>query len=183
MSNIWPLPSDLNFLLVPKECFNGIRASFFTHFDVGWYLPKKNFITNFCGWSSTASTLLNQYVEITSGIVLSQPWSHPAILNQGPLDWKSSSLNTWRMQDEMQIKLFKNEQLTSFTPEWRYWWSTVAAHLFLICKVSQKKWHLQSGYVIIIWYEGTMNHCKKVCQFKTILCLVGHNFRDYEKNL
>ena len=56
-----------------------------------------------------------------SGIVLSQPWSHPAILNQGPLDWKSSSLNTRSMQDEMQIKLFKNEQLTSLTPEWRYW--------------------------------------------------------------
>ena len=72
------------------------------------------------------------------GVVLSQPRSHPAVLNRGPLDWKSSSLNTRTFQDEMQIKLFKNEQLASFTPKWRYWWPTVAVHIFLFFKVSQK---------------------------------------------
>ena len=79
----------------------------------------------------------------------------------------------------MQIKLFNNEQLESLTPEWRYWWPTVAVYFFHICKVKKKKnSDFQRGYVIIIWDEETMNHCKKVYQFKTIFYLVGHNFYE-----
>ena len=47
------------------------------------------------------------------GVVLSQPWSHPVVLNWGSLDWKSSTLNTRPLKDYMQIKLFKNEQLAA----------------------------------------------------------------------
>ena len=90
-------------------------------------------MANFSGWSSTVSTLLNQYEErereresllFTTELpefMLSQTWSHPAVFDQGPLDWKSSSLNTRPLQDEMEIKILKNEQLASLTPKWRYW--------------------------------------------------------------
>ena len=104
------------------------------------------------------------------------PWSHLVVFNLVPLDWKSSSLNSRPLQDEVQIKLYKNEQLPSLKPKWRYWWPTVAVYLFFTSKANQKKSHFQGGWVIIIWHEGTKNRCKKVYQFKTIFCLVGHNF-------
>ena len=106
--------------------------------------------------------------------MLSQTWSHPAVFDQGPLDWKSSSLNTRPLQNEMEIKILKNEQLASLTPKWRYWWPTVAFSHFVICKVSQNISHFQGGYALI-WHEGTMNHCKKVYPLQTIFCLVGDN--------
>ena len=71
---------------------------------------NKNFMAPFYGWGSTASRLeplqggsllfTTQFPEIP-GISfyrprkderLSQPWSHPVVLNTGPLDWESSTL-------------------------------------------------------------------------------------------
>ena len=48
--------------------------------------------------------------------------------------------------------------------------------IFSLCVRLAKKSQFQGGYVIIIWDEGTMNRRKNVYKFKTIFCLVGHNF-------
>ena len=72
----------------------------------------------------------------------------------------------------MQIKPFNNEQLASLIPEWRYWWPIVAVHLFLICKVSQKKKHIFKMDMLSLWHEGTMNSFENFYQFKTIVYLV-----------
>ena len=58
----------------------------------------------------------------------------------------------------MQIKLFKNEQLANFNGD------TVDQSMV----TSILNYELR--------HEGTMNRSKKVYQFKTIFCLVGHNF-------
>ena len=53
----------------------------------------------FYGWGSTASRL----EPLRGGCLLyqprkderlSRPWSHPVVLNMGPLDWESSALTT-----------------------------------------------------------------------------------------
>ena len=64
-------------------------------------------MTPFYGWGSTASRLqllrggslpfTTQFPEILSTHFidlrrLSQPWSHPVVLNMGPVDWESSAL-------------------------------------------------------------------------------------------
>ena len=60
----------------------------------------------FHGWGSTASRLrplrggsllfTTQFPEIPGKDErLSRPWSHPVVLNTGPLDWESSALTTW----------------------------------------------------------------------------------------
>ena len=49
----------------------------------------------------------------------------------------------------MQIKLFKNEQLTRLTSDWKYWWPKLAVHISLVLKVSHKKSHFQGGYDVI----------------------------------
>ena len=60
----------------------------------------------FYGWDSTASRLqplrggsllfTTQFPEIPGKDErLSRPWSHPVVLNTGPLDWESSALTTW----------------------------------------------------------------------------------------
>ena len=67
-------------------------------------------MTSFCGWVSTASRLellrgssllfTTKFQEIPGthfndlGRSLSQPWSHPVVLNMGPLDWESNALTT-----------------------------------------------------------------------------------------
>ena len=77
----------------------------------------KNFMAPFYGWGSTASRLVPlrggslHFATKLSQILppryswysfyrtwkderLSRPWSHPVVLNTGPLDWKSSALTT-----------------------------------------------------------------------------------------
>ena len=39
---------------------------------------------------------------------LSRPWSHPVVLNTGPLDWESSTLTTWPSN----ILIFQAEQIS-----------------------------------------------------------------------
>ena len=72
----------------------------------------KNFMNPFYGCGSTVSRLQSHYKEIVYFLPvssqkflvliwstseewkgeLSQPWSHPVVLNTGPLDWESSTL-------------------------------------------------------------------------------------------
>ena len=63
------------------------------------FIKKQNFMASFYGWGSTASRRLE---TLRGGILLfttksplrplkderlSRPWSHPVVLNTGPLDW------------------------------------------------------------------------------------------------
>ena len=66
----------------------------------------KNFMAPFYGWGSTASRLeplrggsllfTTKFPEVPGthfidlGRMKGRPWSHPAVLNTGPLDWESS---------------------------------------------------------------------------------------------
>ena len=73
----------------------------------------------FYGWGSTASRLeplgggsllFTTKFQVIPGIYsfyqprkderLSQPWSHPVVLNMGPLDWESSALTTGPLKRE-----------------------------------------------------------------------------------
>ena len=64
---------------------------------------KKNVMSPFYRWGSTASRLqplpggslhfTTKFPEIP-GTRLSQPWSHPVVLNMRPLDWASNTLTT-----------------------------------------------------------------------------------------
>ena len=47
----------------------------------------------FYGWRSTA-TRLEPEIPSNSWYSFYQPWSHPVVLNMGPLDWESSTLTT-----------------------------------------------------------------------------------------
>ena len=86
----------------------------FTHSQLFGYIWisffKKNFTAPFYGWGSTASRLepiqggsllfTTKFPEIPGAFWpqkderLSQPWSHPVVLNTGTLDWESSTLTT-----------------------------------------------------------------------------------------
>ena len=74
---------------------------------------KKNFKAPFYGWGSIASKLepiwggsllfttklpeipgIYSFYQPQKDERLSQPWSHPVVLNTGPLDWESSALTT-----------------------------------------------------------------------------------------
>ena len=75
-----------------------------------WGLKKKkNFMAPFYGWGSTASRLeplrggslllplssqnsRYSFYQPRKDERLSRPWSHPVVLNTGPLDWESSAL-------------------------------------------------------------------------------------------
>ena len=68
-------------------------------------LKKNNFKAPFYGWGSTASMLeplrggsllsTTKFPQIPwRDDRLSQPWSHPVVLNTGLLDWESSTLTT-----------------------------------------------------------------------------------------
>ena len=75
-----------------------------------FFFFKKNFMAPFYGWGSTASRLeplrrgsllfTTKFPEFSwysfyrprEDERLSQPWSHPVVLNTGPLDWESSAL-------------------------------------------------------------------------------------------
>ena len=57
---------------------------------------------------------------------LSRPWSHPAILNTGPLDWKSSALTTRPSLHKVQADISHNypyhKKLSIFVGKKRYQW-------------------------------------------------------------
>ena len=72
---------------------------------------KKNFMATFYGWGWTTSRVQSHYEQTVyflplssqKFLVLDQPrkderlswhWSHPAVLNMGPLNWESSALTT-----------------------------------------------------------------------------------------
>ena len=58
----------------------------------------------FYGWGSTAEAVYflpqvprnfwYSFYQPRKGERLSRPWSHPVVLNMGPLDWESSALTT-----------------------------------------------------------------------------------------
>ena len=89
---------------------------------------RNNFMAPFYGWGSTASMLeplwggsllfTTKFPEIPGTHYqpqkderLSWPWSHPVVLNTGPLDWESSTLTTrpllhCRRKKDMTLKLY-----------------------------------------------------------------------------
>ena len=97
---------------------------------------KKHFMAPFHGWGSTASRLEplrggcllfttkfpevsgTHFVDLGEDERLSRPWSHPVVLNTGPLDWESSALTTWPLlhqQPEMLQNLFLLDDKLSST--------------------------------------------------------------------
>ena len=73
----------------------------------------------FYGWGSTTSRLqplrggsllfTTQFPEIPGKDErLSRPWSHPVVLNTGPLDWESTALTTRPHHKNMTIHTFSS---------------------------------------------------------------------------
>ena len=85
-------------------------------------------MTPLYGWGSTASRLeplrggsflfTTKFQEIPGTHYqpqkderLSWPWSHPVVLNTGPMDWESSILNTRPLENKPQTKARNNQEI------------------------------------------------------------------------
>ena len=80
-----------------------------TQIKMMFFFKKNKPYCPFYGWGSTAPRLQSPFEEVVprnswysfyrprKDERLSWPWSHPVVLNPGPLDWESSALITVRV--------------------------------------------------------------------------------------
>ena len=70
----------------------------YSHFEEAvYFLPSSS---QFCTWYS--------FYQPRKDERLSRPWSHPVVLNTGPLDWESSALTTRPHHKNMTIHTFSS---------------------------------------------------------------------------